>query len=71
VKITKEKLETLITKILLPKADLIVNELKHELITMGEKPLAGVQEVVVDNAIRGALVSGMRATVEEILKNEN
>lgn len=69
--INQQLLENLIKNLLLPKADLIINELKHEYITLGEKPLGQVQEVLLHNAIQGALITGMKTTVEELLKRNN
>lgn len=59
----------ILMQLLMPKGDLIVNEIKHELITLAQPELNQVQLVVIDNAIKGALISGMRTTIERILSN--
>lgn len=56
-----------ILKILTPKNELILNELKHELISCGLPELTPPQSILVKNAIIGALVTGMNTTTQELI----
>ena len=62
----KEQIEQIIN-ILMMKSDFIRTEIKHELISLAQPELNEVQYVVIDNAIKGALITGMKTTIEKIL----
>lgn len=57
----------LLIKLLIPKSELIVNQIKAELRTLAQNELSVTQLVVIDNAIKGALITGMKTTVERVL----
>ena len=57
----------LLIKLIMSKAPLIVNEIKHLLISLSQDELNDIQLVVIENAIQGALITGMKTTIEKVL----
>jgi len=54
--------------VVMKKSPLILNELNAELRTLAFPELTDAQQVVVENAIQGALISGLKLTIEELIK---
>lgn len=54
--------------VLMKKSPLILHELNAELRTLAFPELTDAQQVVVENAIQGALISGMKLTMEKTIK---
>lgn len=55
--------------VILPKSDLIMMELRHTLISLTH-PMSNVQDAATHDAIRGALISGMKATIEKLIADK-
>jgi hypothetical protein len=54
-------------QLILCKSYPIIKEIQHELISFGLPELNTLQLEIVDKAIKGALISGMKATIEKML----